>query len=301
MRGPLAATLPGDVLRHVTRGSRTPEFVSAGRHAAAERLLRDVAAALVRRQARVPAAQALISLGRLLLERGRAADAERVFSEAADHAHSAKDEALSLGARVWQAAARTDAAELTAAESVCRAALLAGALGDSERARAEATLARILLWQGRTEEAAQRDLSCEDADHETRTYVAALAVRVALAIGDVFTAGQRARELLDIAGNPQDNAHTRAVARVIALSAHTRVLMATGDLASVEERMRHLQPATQFARTPLRLTRMRVLLHDVYRRAGRQADADRELAYLRRVQGATPPRRHCCETRSPGV
>ena len=61
---------------------------------------------------------------------------------------------------------------LTAAESVCRAALLAGVLGDDERARAEATLARILLWQGRIDDAAQRDLACPDADHETAAYVA---------------------------------------------------------------------------------------------------------------------------------
>ena len=76
---------------------------------------------------------------------------------------------------------------------------------------------------------------------------------------------------------------------MLALSAHTRVLMASGDLASVEERMRHLHQATQYARTPLRLTRLRLLLYDVYRRAGRASEADRELAYLRRVQPATPP------------
>ena len=70
---------------------------------------------------------------------------------------------------------------------------------------------------------------------------------------------------LEVARQCQD----RGLARVIALSAHTRVLMATGDLASVEERMRHLHHATQLARTPLRLTRMRLLLCDVYRRAGK--------------------------------
>jgi DNA-binding NtrC family response regulator len=284
---PLATALPEDVLRHVTRGSRASEFMSSGRHAAAERLLRDVAAALVRRQALAPAAQALVSLGRLLLERGRAVDADRAFGEAADHAHTAKDEALSLSARVWQGAARTDAGQLTAAESVCRVVLLAGVLHEAERVRAEATLARILLWQGRIDEAAQRELSCPDADHETAIYVGGIAIRVALAVGDVFTAGQRARDLLDMPSS-LEGPH-RGLARVIALSAHTRVLMAAGDLASVDERMRHLQHAAHYARTPLRLIRMRLVLQDVYRRAGRQADADRELAYLRRVQAATPP------------
>jgi DNA-binding NtrC family response regulator len=295
IRAPLAATLPDDVLRHVTRGSRAAEFVSSGRHAAAERLLRDVAAALVRRQALAPAAQALVSLGRLLLERGRAVDADQAFGDAAAHAHEVKDEALSLSARVWQAAARTDAGHLTAAESVCRAALLAGVLGDVERARAEATLARILLWQGRIDDAAQRDLACPDADRETLAYVASIAVRVALASGDIFAAGQRGRELLDAvdseSGPPGGGSpiQDRGLARVIALSAHARVLMATGDLAAIEERMRQLHHATQLARTPLRFVRMRLLLCDIYRRAGKPTEAERELAYLRRVETAAAP------------
>jgi DNA-binding NtrC family response regulator len=289
-RPPLTATLPDDVLRHVARGSRATEFARSGRHAAAERLLRDVAGALVRRQALAPAAHALVSLGRLLLERGRALDADQVFGEAAGHAHAAKDEALSSSARVWQSAARTDAGQLTAAESVCRATLVAGVLRDAERARAEATLARVLLWQGRIDEATQSELSCPDADDDTKAYVGAIGVRVALAGGDLFTAGQRARGLLDAVGLAEAGPHAhRGLARVIALSAHTRVLMATGDLASVEERMQHLQHATQFARTPLRFARMRLLLHDVYRRAGRTADAERELAYLRRIETAAPP------------
>jgi DNA-binding NtrC family response regulator len=267
-----------------------------GRHAAAERLLRDVAAALVRRQAPVPAAQTLISLGRLLLERGRAMDADRAFEDAAAHAHAARDEALSLTARVWQAAARTDAGQLTAAESVCRAALLAGVLGDVERVRAEATLARILLWQGRIDDAARRDLACSTADRETAAYVVSIAVRVSLAIGDIFAAGQRARELLDLIG-PRENSPPQSMppvkdgglACVIALSTHVRVLMATGDLAAVDARMRQLHHATQCARTPLRLARMRLLLLDVYRRAGRKIDAERELGYLQRVELAAPP------------
>ena len=293
IRPPVTATLPDDVLRHVTRGSRASEFMSSGRHAAAERLLRDVAAALARRQAFAPAAQALVALGRLLMERGRSSAAEQAFDEAAGHAQTARDEPLSLGARVWQAAARTDAGQLTAAESLCRASLLAGALGASERARAEATLARILLWQGRIDDAAERELSCPETDHETAAYVSAMAIRVALALGDVFAAGQRARDLLDMVGPPEGGPYgpqgNRGLARVIALSAHVRVLMATGDVASVEERMRHLQHATQYARMPLRLSRMRLLLYDVYRRAGREREADRELGYLRRVQSAAPP------------
>jgi DNA-binding NtrC family response regulator/tetratricopeptide (TPR) repeat protein len=284
VRAAIPAALPDDVLRHVARGHRAAEFNSTGRHAAAERLLRDVAGALVRRHALVPAAQALISLGRLLLERGRAGQAESVFNEAAAHARTGNDEPLSLSARVWQAAARTDAGQLTAAESLCRSALIVGVLSGDERARAEATLGRILLWQGRIDEAERLCLTCPEGDHEIASYVTTVAIRIALAAGDVFAAGQRARGLLDLAG-----ASTRPLARVLALSAQIRVLMTIGDLTVVEDGMRRLHAEVQGARTPLRLTRLRLLLHDMYLRAGRSSEAGRELAYLRRVQPAAPP------------
>jgi DNA-binding NtrC family response regulator len=283
-RSAMPAAFPDDVLRHVARAARAAEFTSTGRHAAAERLLRDVTAALVRREATVPAAHTAITLGRLLLERGRAVHAEAVFGEAAAHAHTAKDEPLSLSARVWQASARIDAGQLTAAESLCRAALLTGMLAEDERARGHATLARILLRQRRIEEAAALDMTCSDVAPDRAAYVSSIAVRVLLATGDVFQAGQRARALLDAGGSS-----TSALTRVLVLSAHIRVLMTTGDVSLVEERMTQLQRATLEARAPLRLTRMRLLLHDVYRRAGRGEDADRERDYLRRVQPAAPP------------
>ena len=68
------ARLTPAVAEHVIRARRAQAFVRAGRHAAAERLLRDVAAALARRQAFEPCAHVQIELGRLLLARGRAAD-----------------------------------------------------------------------------------------------------------------------------------------------------------------------------------------------------------------------------------
>src|SRR5688500_6929636 len=181
------ASLPDDVARQVTRGSRSAEFIAAGRDAAADRLLRDVAAALVRRRAFPQAADAYVSLGRLLLERGRAVDAEATFSEAASHAESGGDEVLSRGARIWQAAARTDAAQLTGAESLCRAVLLTGGPSDDEHARAEATLARVLLWQSRADEAAT--LGFVNARDAT-SFVDATAVRVLLERGKLFEAGQ---------------------------------------------------------------------------------------------------------------
>jgi hypothetical protein len=158
IRMPLAATLSDDVLRHVARASRAAEFMNNGRHAAAERLLRDVAAALVRRQAPVPAAQTLISLGPSPA-RARTSDGCRSCIRRRCRACArGEDEALSLSARVWQAAARTDAGQLTAAESVCRAALLAVCWGTSNVfgpkrrsresccGRAGSTMRRDAIW-----------------------------------------------------------------------------------------------------------------------------------------------------------
>jgi hypothetical protein len=59
---------------------RAEAFLRAGGTPPPERLLRDVAGALARRQAREPCARVLIELGRLLLARGRAGDAARVFA-----------------------------------------------------------------------------------------------------------------------------------------------------------------------------------------------------------------------------
>ena len=281
---PALPALPDDVVKHMARGSRWVDLWRSGRHAAAERLLRDVAGAVLRRRALVPAANTLIALGRLLLERGRASDADAMFGEAATHAQAAQHEALSATARVWQASARTDAAQLTAAESLCRAAILAGALTGGERARGEAALARTLLWQGRVWEASTRELRVETDDHELAACVAATAVRVSIANGDVFAAGLRARELLTLAIESGD-----VLVRVIALSAHLRVLLEAGDLTLAERMLVEIRDAARVARTPLRLARARLLWVDALRRAGRERDAERELRDLRRLRSATPP------------
>jgi len=281
---PSCQALPEDVVKHLARGSRWVDLWQAGRHAAAERLLRDVSGAVLRRRALMPAASTLITLGRLMLERGRATDADAMFGEAATHAHAATHEPLSATARIWQAAARTDSGQLTAAESLCRAAIVAGTLVGAERARCEATLARTLLWQGRVSEAAMRDLRVETDDHELAAFVAAIAVRVSIATSDLFAAGQRARELLTLA---EQTGH--ALVRVIALSAHLRVLIEAGDLGLAEKLLTDVGQAARAARTPLRYVRVRLLWVDGLRRAGRHRDAERELRDLRRLRGATPP------------
>ena len=88
----------------------------------------------------------------------------------------------------------------------------------------------------------------------------ATSIRVLIARGDVFAAGQRARELLiraDASGHP--------LVRVIALSAHMRVLLEAGDLVLAEQCLSDVRTAARVARTPLRLARARLLWVDALR------------------------------------
>ena len=276
------APVSADVARHLLRAARALEFVRAGRHAAAERLLRDVAGALARRSAAVPAACTLVTLGRLLLERGRAADAEEAFDAAATSADVGGDAPLAASARLWQAAARTDRRHLPAAEALCRAVLIAGTLTPPERLRAEATLARVLLWQGRVDEIVLPAGGGTQPDVPA-AFVDATAVRVLLARGDLFHAGRISRQLMTRAEKGDD------LEALIAHTAHLRVLAAIGDVVLARERMRHIEMLARRCRAPLRLARARLVYADMLRRTGDTRALARELAWLRRVCKVAPP------------
>ncbi len=275
-----------DVAQYAERAQRAVEFVRAGCHAAGERLLREVAAALVRRRAFDPAVRTLVSLGRLLLERGRALDADRTFDDATAVAQDGKLDALALDLRVWQALARTDAGRLTAAESLCRAVLLTGALTTHRKAWAQATLARILLWQRRVEEIPTIECVPENLDEledVLAASVTATAVRLFIERERIFEAGQCARALIDRAGSDDPTVRT------IASMAQLRVLCAAGDLSLAEGCFVDLAQQARMARAPLRVARARLLWADALRRAGRERDAEREIRRLCRMRVAAPP------------
>ena len=267
-----------DVRRLLDRASHAPELVRSGRHASAERLLREVAAALGRRQFGSQAAETYIALGELLLERGKAVAAEAAFGEAAGQAEGV-DIDLVVTARIWQAAARTDAGQLIAAEALCRAVLATSPAGGHEQARAEATLGRVLIWQGRAAEACALPFV---RDSSGPPFVASTGIRLLVEAGRIFEAGQRARELLDRI------ADSDPAVRVIGLAAHLRVLLAAGDLKLAEDQLRALSVAARLARQPLRLVRMRVEWSLALQRAGRTREAERELRALSRMRSALP-------------
>ncbi len=289
-RRPAGATImPADVARHVERAGRAVEFQRAGRHAAAERLLRDVVGSLTRREAWDAAAQSLIKLGRLLLERGRASAAEHAFGEAVQLAHSSEDEGLALDARIWQAVARTDAGRLTDAESICRAVLLTRTLSAARQHWAQAVLTRVLCWQERVDEAlrcCQTPLSSDstfEGDAVVAASIHATSIRALLAGGDVFQAGLRARLLLDGLSEAAD-----PLARVAALTAHLRVLVAAGDLHLAEQAFHSACALARQCRAPWRAVRARLVWHDGLRRAGRVREAQRLLDRVARMRRVAP-------------
>ena len=292
--GPVASAHPTpfavtpDIARHMERASRAGEFQRMGRHAAAERLLRDVAGALTRRAAHAAAAHILIRLGRLLLERGRAAAADTSFGDAAALAATGNQEGAGLDARIWQALARTDGGRLTEAESLCRAVLLTKSLRPGQEAWTHAVLARVLCLQQRSEEAvrsaiAGHDSGMVDVDPVIAARMEATAIRALLATGEIFNAGLRARALVARVTDADP------LVALIAATAHLRVLAAAGDLHLAEERWREIASLARQARAPLRALRARLIWHDALHRSGRTSEARRELAAMERLQRVAPP------------
>ena len=300
-----------EIARHILRARRAPDFARAGRHAAAERLLRDVAASLARRDAHVPAAQTLIALGRLLLERGHAGMADEIFAQSIAQAESGRHEPSIVDGRIWQALARTDDGRVNEAESICRAVILAAGGFTGRQAWARAALARVLLWTNRIDEAGQLDMvlppgpkdpaygTAKDPAYEVAkasayegamymddivaACVDATAVRVFLATGRIFEAGQRARERLRTADQTSD-----PLVRLIARVSHLRVLCASGDLELAGEVFRQVLALARTAHAPLRAARARLIWLEALRRAGRDSEAQRETNVLARVARGAP-------------
>jgi len=278
----LASLVPA-VAEHVMRARRAEAFVRAGRHAAAERLLRDVAAALTRRRAFEPCARVYIELGQLLLVRGRASDARRVFAEAVTASQAAHAEALALDAALWEVAAITDGGHLDDAES--RAMPLTASPSAPHRAWAEGCLARIALWRGDADEAARHLPAPEGHDDAVvGAWIDATAVRVLVAGRRLFDAGRRVAEARQRTG-----AEAGPQAAALVEAARLRVLCEIGDLDAAAACLDAVARLARTARTPLRLTRAQLVWLTLLRRCGLTRDADRLARRLRQLGLAAPP------------
>ena len=289
------AELTPELKKLADRASRALELGRSGRHAAAERTLREVAGSLARRQAFELAATTATDLGRVLLERGRAPAAERAFEEAAQYGRSAGVPGADEDARLWQATARIDIARLTDAESVARAVLLANAPESFRHGWAHAVLARVLMWQGRVEEAVVSSLpaiigargayagNAVGHDPVVEASIDATAVRLLVVSGDLFQAGLKAQALTTSTTNDVD-----PLPRLIAATAHLRVLTAAGELDFAEQRLHEIVGFARAARSPLRAARAHVVWHDALCQAGRASDAHRALTRVSRMSRVAP-------------
>jgi DNA-binding NtrC family response regulator len=276
-----------DVRKYLARADQAFALARKGRHAPAVRMLREAVGALVRRRDAGAAGRAGILLGRVLLERGRADDAATTFADAVtqlDPAHAA-DAAM---ARVWVAIARTDAGRLTEAEGLLRATRMAGALPQGVSRRwADAALARCLLWQDRSAEAAQllegNHLFEPSLDPLLVVPILSTHARVSIALGQVFDAGQRARASLEWADRAED-----PLLSVVAGLAHLRVLAASGDLDLAAARRSALLSHARQHHLPLHALRVRLLWAETLRKAGRDAEAATEVRRCGRLGRAAP-------------
>jgi DNA-binding NtrC family response regulator/tetratricopeptide (TPR) repeat protein len=276
-----------DCERYVARANEAFALARRGRHEPAVRMLREAAAALARRREAAAAAAVSILLGRVLLDRGRSDDAAATFAEAVTQVEPVRAATAAM-ARVWVALARTDAGRLTEAEGLLRATRLAAALPDSSTRRwADAALARCLVWQNRSSEAAQllEGVYHFEAGADALLAVTSLATeaRVRLATGHLFEAGQRARAAIGWAERSGD-----PVLRLIAGIAHLRVLAAAGDVDLAAERKSALASVARTHHLPLHALRVRLIWAEMLRRAGRVGESARELEACARLARVAP-------------
>jgi len=272
------------VAEQLQRARRAHVFASAGRHAAAERLLRDVAGALARRQAREPCARVLIDLCRLLLARGRADDARRASADARDAASQAGAAGLMLEASLWEVGALVDGALLEEADERVRAIGDSPALDAAHRAWADACLVRVSLW--RDLDAAGTPVPAREThdDLVVAAWIESMAVRALLTRDQIFEAGRRvfqARQLPGLETSP----HAQAIVE----RARLRVVSEGGDLEAAASCLDTIRVRTRAARMPLDLARATVIWVGALRRAGLQHEADAAARRLQRAAAVSPP------------
>lgn len=280
-----AAPLAPDVVACLERASRAQAFVAEGRHAAAERLLRDVLGSLERRRAYGEAGQLALRLVALLGRRCRLDAADAACAEALRLVSLASDPLLLLRARLQEGMLRLARGRYIEAESIARAVLLA-APADIVRMQAQRLLALCLLHQARVDEAVRLDLAGANgiADPFDAAELRDTAVRVLLAAGEAFEAGAVAARGLDAArasGHPE--------AMFVAYVSELRVLSAAGALDAAAQCWPHLRSLELRARLPIWEAEATLAWCEALRRAGRLRDARASSARLARLRQVVPP------------
>jgi DNA-binding NtrC family response regulator/tetratricopeptide (TPR) repeat protein len=249
-----------DLLRARTRAVEALAQARSGPVGRAEYALREVGAALSRREDAAGAAWIGLNLGCLLMNRGRSSDAIKAFERARLHFERANDTLGSMRAAIYTGLAWTDDLRLLEAEAAFRSVRIAAGVDRCPDADIDAALgfARCLYWQGRFEEALLV-LSALLERFESRS----AAERPAAGFFSRHESPQRGSERpLDRTADPVTDAravafHRRALAipepdrevRACALSA--RIGLALGDLGAASARAAQAFEAARRAARPL--------------------------------------------------
>ncbi|MEQ1759840.1 MAG: sigma 54-interacting transcriptional regulator [Vicinamibacterales bacterium] len=275
-----------DVAHLQEKARRALALVSVGRHAAAARGLREIAACLERRLAFGEAARVGLDLGRLLLERGRLEDADACCENVVRLADRVSDAVLACEARLSQAWARLERMRVVDAESVARAVLLCVG-GEPMSVCARAVLARCLIEQGRLRELSALDLDVEPTSAVDPVWLATVhdvACAALVATDRLFDAGQRVRRAIDAW---PDTAPPLSTA--ILHTAHLRVVVCTGDLRLAESVLARALTAARQARAPVRALKARAAWCAGLARAGASNLVHAERRWLKRFASVAPP------------
>lgn len=249
--------------RLVDEARGAEQLLARGRHAAGERSLRAIAAALERRGAQAAAGTVVHQLASLLTERGRWQEAHAAFLRAHRMAAGAGHEALASECEAWAAwSLVSDGARPVAAAALRAGATRRGAIWRGVRAswwvaaRESGRPCEGIEWVTPT---AEGMMPATDWGH---VMCRALLIRGLASAGYVFEAGREARAAWD---SLPETLSPRL--RVLLEVAHLAVLAATGDAALFEPAFRGVLARARLYHLPLALREARRVGEAMARRA----------------------------------
>jgi DNA-binding NtrC family response regulator len=265
------------------------ESLGRGRHARADRALRQAIAAFTRRGADRDATHAALDLAASLLKRGRPQDAGALLADARTTGARAADEIALLRLAMLSGHAAIDNARLDEAE-----ALLSGAMAAAEGLKqypaeraARLGLARCLFWRGQFEKGWQLLDAIDPRAPDDRESVELAAERSRLSIGrgDLESGVSAAAAALlraDRLGGPALHAQAACAAAFAQLNA--------GDPESARAMVARCVGAARLAHDPLLALRARLVGAECDRRQGRRGPGITLIRRIRRMSRAPLPR-----------
>jgi DNA-binding NtrC family response regulator len=249
-------------------------LTARGRHAAAERELREIAAAAGRRHMAAPAVAASLRLAWMLLARGRLEAAEALFCSLEPARPDEDPEPLERALGV--AAVKIERGSFEAAESILRAAR------GLHPAAASLALGECLAWQARYDEA-ERCLASipQSADVITRAVGDVVLARVALGREDLPRAARLASSALAVLHSTPRQAAVANAHEILAM-----VHGAVADRPAVERHGVAAMAAARRGRVIVKLPRLRASIAEALHACGvppSRRGLDRLLAFTPRM------------------